>query len=91
MPMLALVSSTCGRTVEKAVVRCSRVVCERGACVSDWESDELHPSPLFLEGHDEGGVFLCLLRELDVAAEIFAEADLDDGEGALFLVEGGRV
>ena len=36
-------------------------------------------------------VFLLLLLELNVAAEVPAEADLDDDEGAFLLVEGGRV
>ncbi len=71
------------------VVECR---CERDTCVSDWEGDELHDSsPMFLEGRDEGGVVLGLLHNLEVEAEIFAKADLDDDEGALILVEGGLV
>jgi len=62
--------------------------CERSACVSDREGDKLHPSPLFIEGRYEGGVFLGILCELDVAAEVYAKANLDDDDGAVFLVEG---
>jgi hypothetical protein len=92
MPLLALACSTWGRTVDKAAVRWSRVVvsvCSAG--VSDREVDELHSSPIFFEGHDQGGVFLGLLRELEIAAEVSAKADLEDDNGALFLVEVGRV
>ncbi len=59
--------------------------------MADREGHELHPSPGFPEGRDEGGLFLGLLVELDVAAEVRAEADLDENEGALLPVEGGRV
>jgi hypothetical protein len=59
--------------------------------MADREGHELHPSPIFLEGRDEGGVFLGLLVELNVAAEVPAEADLDEDEGALLSIEGGRV
>ena len=52
---------------------------------------ELHPFLVSSEGRQERGVFLGLLLKLNVAAEILAEADLDDDEGAFFLVEGGRV
>ncbi len=39
----------------------------------------------------EWGVFLGFFCEFVVAAEVHAEADLDDDEGAVFLVEGARV
>ena len=65
--------------------------CECSACVSDREGTELQPSSIFLEGRDEGGAFLGLLRECDVAAEVRSKADLDYDNGALFLAEGGRV
>ena len=61
------------------------------ARVADREVHKLHPSPVFSEGRDEGGILLGLLAELNVAAEIPAEADLDEDEGALLSVEGGRV
>jgi hypothetical protein len=59
--------------------------------VADGKGNELHPSPLSSEGRDERGVFLGLLVELNVAAEVLAEANLDDDEGALFYVKRGRV
>ena len=51
---------------------------ECGARVTDGKGDELHPSPVFTEGRDEGGVLLGLLVELIVAAEVSVEVDLDD-------------
>ena len=62
-----------------------------GARVADREGQKLHPSPVFSEGRDEGGVLLGLLVEFNVAAEVSAEADLDEDEGALIFVEGDRV
>ena len=62
-----------------------------GTRVADRKGHKLHPSPVLSEGHDEGGVFLGLLVELNVEAEVHAEADLDDDDGALHYVEGGRV
>ncbi len=53
--------------------------------MADGEGNELHPSPIPFEGRDEGGVLLGLLVDLDVAAEVHAEADLDNDEGAFFL------
>jgi hypothetical protein len=54
--------------------------------VADREGQKLHPSPVPDEGRDEGGVLLGLLVEVNVAAEVLIEADLDDDEGALFLL-----
>ena len=62
-----------------------------GARVADREGHKLHPSPVFSEGRDAGGVLVGLLVELNVAAEVPAKADLDEDEGALLFVEGGRV
>ena len=59
--------------------------------MTDREGDKLDPSPLSFEGRDEGEVLLGIFVELVVAAEVLAEADLDDDEGALFYVEGCRV
>ena len=59
--------------------------------MADREGHELHPSSVFPEGRDEGGVFLGLLVELNVAAEVLVEADIDKDEGSRFFVEGGRV
>ena len=96
----------CGGVDDAFVVSCLRQVwanggeggggvvegrCEHSARVSDREGDKLHSSPILLEGLDEGGIFIGLLCELNVAAEVSAEADLDYGDGALFLGEGGRV
>ena len=64
---------------------------ERGTRVADGEGNELHPSPVSSEGRNEEGVFLCLFLDLNVATEVPTETDLYDDEGALFLVERGRV
>ncbi len=61
-----------------------------GARVADGEGHKLHPPPVFSEGRDEGGVLLGLLVEFNVAAEVSAEADLDEDEGELLYVEGDR-
>ncbi len=44
--------------------------CKRRACLSNWEGDELHGSPVLLEGRDEGGVFLGLSGEFVFAAKV---------------------
>ncbi len=62
-----------------------------GARVTDREGHKLHPSSVFSEGCDEGGVLLGLLVELNVATEVLTEADLDEDEGALLYAEGGGV
>jgi len=59
--------------------------------VADGKGNELHSSPIPYEVRDEGGVFLGLLVEINLAAEVLAEADLDDDEGAPFSVKRGRV
>ena len=59
--------------------------------MADWEGNELHPSPVSSEGLQEAEVFLVFLLELNITAKVPAEADLDDDEGAFFLVDGGRV
>ncbi len=53
------------------------------ACVSDEVVNELHLSPIFDEGRDEGGIFFGLFHDLVIAAEVFAEADLYEDEGAV--------
>ena len=64
---------------------------KRGARVADGESDELHPSSVFLEGRDEGRVLSVLLRKLVVAAEVSTKADLKDEDDVLVLGERGWV
>ncbi len=59
--------------------------------MSDGDGDKLHSSPIFLEGREEGRVFLGLLRELAAATEVSAESDLHEIEGAYFLVDVGPV
>ncbi len=59
--------------------------------MADGECNEIHPSPIPSEGRDEGGEFLGLLVDLNVATEVPAKADLGNDEGSLFLVERGRV
>ncbi len=55
------------------------------------KGDELHMSPMSLEGRDGGGVFRGLGLELGVAAKVPAKSDFNDDEGAEALIEGGRV
>ncbi len=55
------------------------------------KGDELHMSPVSLEGRDKEGVLRGLGFVLGVADEVTAKSDLDDDEGAEALVEGGRV
>ena len=59
--------------------------------MADKEGHKLHPSLVFPDGRYEGRVLLGLFVELNVATEVFVEADLNEDEGALFYVEGGRV
>ncbi len=63
---------------------------KRSAGVADREGNEFHPSPIFFEGRDEGGVLLCLYLKLGVASEVSAKSDLDDEDGEVLLVKGGR-
>ena len=65
--------------------------CECIARVADEEVDKLHPFPVFLEGREEEGVFLGLFIDFNIAAEVSTKTDLHEDEGALFLVERGRV
>ncbi len=65
--------------------------CERRSCVAYWEGDELHMSPVSLEGRDEGGVLCGLGFVFGVASEVPAKSDFDDDEGAEALFEGGQV
>ena len=59
--------------------------------MSDGNDSELHPSPVSFEGRHDVGLFFGLLLELNVAAEVPTEADLDDDEGTLFPVKRDRV
>ena len=78
MPMLARDLSTAGRTVEKAAMSWSRTLVSVVLAWPMGKGNELHPSQVSCEGRQEGGVFLGLLIKLNVAAEVLAEADLDD-------------
>ena len=64
---------------------------QRGTRVSDGVGDELHFSQELLESRDEGGVFLGLLREFGIAAEVFAEFDFHENECALHFVDIGQI
>ncbi len=64
---------------------------KRRACVSNWEGDELHCSPVLLEGSNEGGVFLGFSGEFVFAAKVPTKSDLDDDDDAEIIVEGDRV
>ena len=59
--------------------------------MADGDGHKLHPSLIFSEVRDKGGVLLGLFVELNVATEVSTESDLDDDESALHFVEGGRV
>ena len=55
------------------------------------DGNELHLTPHFLEGGDKWGVLDGLFALPLFAAEVSAEADLDDEKVALLPVESGRV
>ena len=63
--------------------------CERCSRVSDGDGDKLHPSPILLEGRDEGGVLLGLLHVFLVTSEVPGEANLYEDEGTCLFVEVG--
>ena len=89
--MLSRDLSTVGRTVEKAAVRCSRVLV---SVVPAWPMGKALNSTriqYFIRVAMRGGVFRPLLVDFNVAAEVHAGADLDDDKGALFSVKRGRV
>jgi len=44
--------------------------------MTDGKGHKLHPSPVFSEGRYERGVFIDLIVELNVAAEVPVEADI---------------
>ncbi len=78
VPLLVRDTSAVGRTVEKAVVRWSRVlVSVVPACPIENAMKSTRPQ--------------YLLVEFIFATKVFAKADLDDDECALLSVEGGRV
>ena len=64
-----------------------RGVDEGSAGVADGDADELHASPVFAEGCEEGEVFVGLLVVFLMAAEVPAEADLEEEKAAIFPVE----
>jgi len=64
---------------------------ECSARVADDEGDELHPFPVITTGRNKGGGFLHIFIDLDVSADVVAEADLQEDNGTPFLVERGRV
>ena len=43
---------------------------ECDARVFDGDGDEFHPSPVFSESRDEGGVFLCSFHDFVVATKV---------------------
>jgi len=92
MPLVARDLSTDGRTVEEAAVRWSKVLV---SVVPAWPigkaTNSTRPQYFLRAAIRGGGVLLGLLVEFDVATEVPSEADLDEDEGALHYVEGGRV
>ena len=64
---------------------------ECGVRVADGEGNELHPFPVLPRAAMRGGVFFGLLLDLNVSAEAFPEAYLDEDEGTMCLVKHGRV
>jgi hypothetical protein len=59
--------------------------------MADGDGDKLHSSPIFLEGHDEGRVFLGLLCDFAFATEVSSKSVFHDNEGADFLANAGPV
>ena len=56
--------------------------CVSHARVADGDGDKLHPPPDLLEDHDEGGVFIDILRVFLVASEVLGEPNFYENEGA---------
>ena len=73
-----------GRDVGRGIVK-------DGAGVADGDANELDASPISSEDAKEGVVLLGILGELVVAAEVPAESDLEEEEGAVLAVEGVEV
>ena len=65
--------------------------CERCTRVSDGVGDEYHPSSILLEGRDERGVLLSLLRVLLVVSDVPGEPNLYEDEGACPFFEVGLI
>ena len=63
--------------------------CERCTRMFDGDGNEFHPSPIFLEGRDEGEVLIGLLRVFLVASEVPGEPNLCEDDGACPFVEVG--
>ncbi len=57
--------------------------------MADWSGDEFHPSPVLLEGRDEGGVFIGFLLVFFVASKVPRESNFNENEGACPFVESG--
>ena len=51
-------------------------LCESHARAADGDGDKFYPPPIILEGRDEGGVLLDLLRVFLVASEVPGEPNL---------------
>ena len=80
-PLLALVWSTLGQTVENVAVRWSMVLvtCTR---VSDGDGGEFYLHLVLLEGRNEGGVLFGLICVFLVASMALGESSLYEKEGA---------
>jgi hypothetical protein len=64
---------------------------EGGAGVAVGDANELDSAPISSEGANKGVVFLGLLGELDLEADVPSKADLEKDEGAVLAVEGVEV
>jgi len=64
---------------------------KRGSRVAEGEGDKLHPSPIFPEVRDEGGLLFGTLFHLVGATEVSTKTDFEEEDGALLLFERGRV
>ena len=56
--------------------------------MADGDAYEVDPSPIASERGHQGVVLVGFFLQLLVAAEVPAEADLEEGEGAVLAVEG---
>jgi hypothetical protein len=65
-----------------------RRVLEDGPGVADVDADELDASPISSKGLKEGILFLGLLAELLLTAEVPAKTDLEEDEETFHEVEG---
>ena len=92
LPFVVRFAAVEGRALARAVAMSVAVSWRIDSTgVADGDANEVDSPPISSEGAKEGVVFLGLLGELVLEAEIPAEADLEEDEGAVLAVEGVEV